>query len=269
MFLAEKEFPLPVEYRFLPLEEVFHEPPADLADRIVIFLDCGNIDRMPVDWLQRRRAHPQHRPPPRQHALRRRSTSSTSRPPAPPRSSSTSPRCSAPRSRPRSPRPSTSAWSPTPGCSCTRTPTRARTGSRRTLIEAGRRRQRHLPPPLRARPDREAAPDRARARARSTATSTARSRSPTSPPRTTRPPAPTRSMTEGIIDYLRADRGHPGRRASSATSPTAGRAARKVSLRSTDGDVDVSAIAREMGGGGHSAPPASRPTSATTSSSSS
>ncbi|MEZ5073642.1 MAG: bifunctional oligoribonuclease/PAP phosphatase NrnA [Solirubrobacterales bacterium] len=52
MFLAEKEFPLPIEYRFLPLQEVFHEAPADLADRTVIFLDCGNIDRMPVDWLR-------------------------------------------------------------------------------------------------------------------------------------------------------------------------------------------------------------------------
>ena len=31
MFLAAKEFPLPVEYRFLPLEEVFHEPPADVV----------------------------------------------------------------------------------------------------------------------------------------------------------------------------------------------------------------------------------------------
>jgi phosphoesterase RecJ-like protein len=51
MFMAAKEFPLPIEYRFLPLEEVFHEPPADMADRTVIFLDCGNIDRMPVDWL--------------------------------------------------------------------------------------------------------------------------------------------------------------------------------------------------------------------------
>jgi phosphoesterase RecJ-like protein len=51
MFLAAKEFPLPIEYRFLPLEEVFHEPPADMADRAVIFLDCGNIDRMPVDFL--------------------------------------------------------------------------------------------------------------------------------------------------------------------------------------------------------------------------
>jgi bifunctional oligoribonuclease and PAP phosphatase NrnA len=51
MFLAAKEFPLPIEYRFLPLEEVFHEPPADMADRTVVFLDCGNIDRMPVEWL--------------------------------------------------------------------------------------------------------------------------------------------------------------------------------------------------------------------------
>jgi phosphoesterase RecJ-like protein len=51
MFLAAKEFPLPIEYRFLPLEEVFHEPPADMSDRVVVFLDCGNIDRMPVDFL--------------------------------------------------------------------------------------------------------------------------------------------------------------------------------------------------------------------------
>ncbi len=51
MFLTAKEFPLPIEYRFLPLEEVFHEPPADMADRTAIFLDCGNIDRMPVDFL--------------------------------------------------------------------------------------------------------------------------------------------------------------------------------------------------------------------------
>jgi bifunctional oligoribonuclease and PAP phosphatase NrnA len=52
MFMGAKEFPLPVEYRFLPLEEVFHEPPADVNDRVVVFLDCGNIDRMPVDFLR-------------------------------------------------------------------------------------------------------------------------------------------------------------------------------------------------------------------------
>ncbi|HEX2467289.1 MAG TPA: bifunctional oligoribonuclease/PAP phosphatase NrnA [Solirubrobacterales bacterium] len=53
MFLGAKEFPLPVEYRFMPMEEVFHEPPADVVDRVIVFLDCGNIDRMPVEFLQR------------------------------------------------------------------------------------------------------------------------------------------------------------------------------------------------------------------------
>jgi phosphoesterase RecJ-like protein len=32
---------------------VFHEPPVDVVDRVIVFLDCGNIDRMPVDFLQR------------------------------------------------------------------------------------------------------------------------------------------------------------------------------------------------------------------------
>src|SRR5260221_5842363 len=50
-FLAARESQLPIGYRFLPLEEVFHEPPADMADRTVVFLDCGNIDRMPVGFL--------------------------------------------------------------------------------------------------------------------------------------------------------------------------------------------------------------------------
>ena len=53
MFLDAKEFPLPLEYRFLPLADVFHEAPADVEDRTLLFLDCGNIDRMPVEFLQR------------------------------------------------------------------------------------------------------------------------------------------------------------------------------------------------------------------------
>jgi len=57
MFLAAKEFPLPIEYRFLPLEEVFHEAPADMADRVVVFLDCGNVERMPFDFLSNDGAH--------------------------------------------------------------------------------------------------------------------------------------------------------------------------------------------------------------------
>ncbi len=52
MFLAASEFPLPIEYRFMPLEEVFHEPPADVVDRVVICLDCGNLDRVPDDLLR-------------------------------------------------------------------------------------------------------------------------------------------------------------------------------------------------------------------------
>ena len=57
MFLAAEEFPLPWEYQSMPLDEVQNEPPADLAERTVIFLDCGNIDRMPVDFLQRDGVH--------------------------------------------------------------------------------------------------------------------------------------------------------------------------------------------------------------------
>jgi phosphoesterase RecJ-like protein len=52
MFLAADEFPLPHEYRYLPLEGVLNAPPADLDERLVVFLDCGNIDRMPADFLR-------------------------------------------------------------------------------------------------------------------------------------------------------------------------------------------------------------------------
>ena len=52
MFMSGDEFPLPYEYRHMQLGEVLNEPPADLDERTVVFLDCGNIDRMPVDFLQ-------------------------------------------------------------------------------------------------------------------------------------------------------------------------------------------------------------------------
>jgi phosphoesterase RecJ-like protein len=57
MFLAEDNFPLPHEYRHLPLGEVVNGPPEDMAERTAVFLDCGNIDRMPVDFLQRDGQH--------------------------------------------------------------------------------------------------------------------------------------------------------------------------------------------------------------------
>jgi bifunctional oligoribonuclease and PAP phosphatase NrnA len=53
MYLSPDEFPLPWEYRGLPLDEgLLMTPPRDVAERTIVFLDCGNIDRMPVDFLQ-------------------------------------------------------------------------------------------------------------------------------------------------------------------------------------------------------------------------
>jgi phosphoesterase RecJ-like protein len=57
MFLAANNFPLPYEYRRIPLEEVLHDLPDDVADRTIVFLDCGNIDRMPVDFLHEAHLH--------------------------------------------------------------------------------------------------------------------------------------------------------------------------------------------------------------------
>src|SRR3712207_8097980 len=47
MFIAPDEFPLPYEYRFLDLDGLVTEPPADAGQRLVMFLDCGNIERNP------------------------------------------------------------------------------------------------------------------------------------------------------------------------------------------------------------------------------
>jgi phosphoesterase RecJ-like protein len=56
-FLAADEFPLPYEYRFIELEGLVTEPPADLDERVLVFLDCGNIDRTPADEIKRDGAH--------------------------------------------------------------------------------------------------------------------------------------------------------------------------------------------------------------------
>jgi bifunctional oligoribonuclease and PAP phosphatase NrnA len=52
MFMARDEFPLPREYRHMPFDDVVAEPPTDMSDRLVVFLDCGNMDRMPVDFIK-------------------------------------------------------------------------------------------------------------------------------------------------------------------------------------------------------------------------
>jgi len=45
MFISPDDLPLPREYRFFSLDGLIQKPPADVARRTVIFLDCGNIDR--------------------------------------------------------------------------------------------------------------------------------------------------------------------------------------------------------------------------------
>jgi len=45
MFISQQDLPLPREYRMFPLEGLISQPPPDVAERTVVFLDCGNIDR--------------------------------------------------------------------------------------------------------------------------------------------------------------------------------------------------------------------------------
>jgi phosphoesterase RecJ-like protein len=52
--MQQTEFPLPQEYRFLPLSGVVSAPPEDVGTRTVVFLDCGNLERNPAaDDFQR------------------------------------------------------------------------------------------------------------------------------------------------------------------------------------------------------------------------
>ena len=51
MVIAPDDFPLPNEYRFLSLDGLVTGPPSDLAERTVMFLDCGNLDRTPLAAL--------------------------------------------------------------------------------------------------------------------------------------------------------------------------------------------------------------------------
>jgi bifunctional oligoribonuclease and PAP phosphatase NrnA len=53
MLMSEREFPLPYEYRFFDLEGLRTIVPDDLAERTIVFLDCGNIDRNPSDVVKR------------------------------------------------------------------------------------------------------------------------------------------------------------------------------------------------------------------------
>jgi phosphoesterase RecJ-like protein len=56
-FMPAHELPLPYEYRFIELPPLVHSAPADLCERTIVFLDCGNIDRTPADVLKRDDGH--------------------------------------------------------------------------------------------------------------------------------------------------------------------------------------------------------------------
>jgi bifunctional oligoribonuclease and PAP phosphatase NrnA len=60
MFIDAHDLPLPQEYAFLPLDGLVSEPPADVAERTIVFLDCGNIERNPAEAFRQSRPHPPH-----------------------------------------------------------------------------------------------------------------------------------------------------------------------------------------------------------------
>ncbi len=55
LFIAPEDLPLPYEYRFFELDGLIQSPPADVAQCTVVFLDCGNIDRNSACVLQQGR----------------------------------------------------------------------------------------------------------------------------------------------------------------------------------------------------------------------
>jgi bifunctional oligoribonuclease and PAP phosphatase NrnA len=52
MFIAAEDLPLPDEYRLFPMNGLIPAPPADIGERTVVFLDCGNIDRTSAEGLR-------------------------------------------------------------------------------------------------------------------------------------------------------------------------------------------------------------------------
>ncbi|MFP5364707.1 MAG: DHH family phosphoesterase [Thermoleophilia bacterium] len=49
MFIAGDEFPLPYEYAFFQFDGLVTDLPDDVAQRTIVYLDCGNVDRNAVD----------------------------------------------------------------------------------------------------------------------------------------------------------------------------------------------------------------------------
>ncbi len=52
MFISPQDLPLPREYSLFAVDSMVQSPPADIADRTVVLLDCGNIDRNSASMLR-------------------------------------------------------------------------------------------------------------------------------------------------------------------------------------------------------------------------
>jgi phosphoesterase RecJ-like protein len=51
MFLSEHEWPLPHEYQYLGFGAALHAAPSDIGERVLVLLDCGNIERSPMRFV--------------------------------------------------------------------------------------------------------------------------------------------------------------------------------------------------------------------------
>ena len=120
-------------------------------------------------------------------------------------------------------------------------------------------RQRHLSPPLRARADREAQAARARPRARSSCVDDGRLAVTYISAEDYAATGASEALTEGVIDHLRTIDG-TAVAAVVRDQSESGRAARKVSMRSTDGGSTSRRSRACTAAAGTAAPPASAPT---------
>jgi bifunctional oligoribonuclease and PAP phosphatase NrnA len=57
MFIAQRDLPLPQEYSWFELDGLVSEPPEDVAERTIVFLDCGNVERNPAEVFRRPGMH--------------------------------------------------------------------------------------------------------------------------------------------------------------------------------------------------------------------
>ena len=248
-FLSPDELPLPYEYRFIEPEGLVTAPPEDLCSRVLVFLDCGNIDRTPADVLK----HEDHRILNIDHHHDNTRFGEVNFVDA-------NASCTA-----------EMVWDLMQALGVEPTPAIEQalyvglvtdtgrfmyenTGPRAhemaaQLLDARARRARHLPAAVRGGPAGQARPARARAQPRRALRRRPADRDPPDARRLRadgrrrellrgdgRPPALRRGHRRGGADPRPADDGTP---------------ARKVSLRATDDRIDVSRIARSLGGGGH------------------